>query len=221
MAQDHAVEGRNHNGKSIHTIERNTYRLLLEVIVVTGGHGLRRVNHLEGDELESLLLETLDDLSNEVSLDTIGLDGYDWGEMGEKGDHTSEHSSTQAGKKTEGKCHEEHKRCDAQQNIQQKSNHEGENNKTHRHHTPERMIDRYIPMKVRSWSVPATPSGGIAAALTWFMVRTVAEVRAATPTAALTVVLEKPVATVRAAARVATPRLCTRVPVWWRIVAEG
>jgi len=50
-------------------------RLGREVGVVTGGLLLGGPDHLETDELESLLLEAGDDLSDKRTLNTIGLDG--------------------------------------------------------------------------------------------------------------------------------------------------
>ena len=55
--------------------ETRVERLGFEVNVVLLGHILSGVDELEGNELVSAVLEAADDLSNQVALDTVGLDG--------------------------------------------------------------------------------------------------------------------------------------------------
>lgn len=62
------------NRRGLHELDQTTEeRLLLKVSVVSLEVGLRRLDELHGDELESLLLESGDDRTAEVSLDSVGL----------------------------------------------------------------------------------------------------------------------------------------------------
>lgn len=47
----------------------------LEIIVMFGGEILSGVDQLEANELESLLLEARDDIGDQATVDTVGLDG--------------------------------------------------------------------------------------------------------------------------------------------------
>lgn len=62
------------NGAGLHVLEqRGEEGLLLEVLVVLSEELLVGVGQLDGDKLETSLLESVEDRSDESSLDTVGL----------------------------------------------------------------------------------------------------------------------------------------------------